>query len=54
MCEEGWCVGLGQEGGCQCESQATPLNTLKRGGIEEGTGNKNFKMGGKLVKQWVS
>ena len=40
MSKEGWCVRLGQEEGSLRESGE------KLGGIEEGSGNKNFKRGG--------
>ena len=51
MCEEGWCVGLGQEG--VAWGWGNFLKYLKRGGgVEqkrgEGRGNKDFKKAGKL------
>ena len=35
MCEEGWYVGLGHEGGCLREGGKTVLNSLKGGGIKK-------------------
>ena len=47
MCKEGWCVGLGQEGGSLRESGGNCLKYLKRGwNRKEGRGNKDFKKGG--------
>ena len=33
MCKESSCVGLGQEGGCFCNSKGTAWNILEGGGI---------------------
>ena len=35
MCKEGWCVGLGQEGGFLREGAGNYLKYLKRGGAEK-------------------
>ena len=55
MCKKGWCVGLGQEEGSLREDWGNCL-TLKVGGIEEGSGNKNLKNEAgeaSWVKGWV-
>ena len=44
MCEEGWYVGLGHEGGCLREGGKTVLNSLKGGGIKKE--EKGKKVGG--------
>ena len=49
MYKEGWCVGLGQEGGCLHEGERDCLKYLKRRrDRKEGRGNKDPKNGGKL------
>ena len=44
MCKKGWCVGLGQEGGCM-RVGGTVLNTLKGGGTEKRGGETDSKKG---------
>ena len=45
--KEGWCVGLGQEGGSLCETGGNCLKYLKRGwSRKEGGGNKHLKKRG--------
>ena len=44
ICEESWCLGLGQEGGCLREGRGNCLKYLKRWwNRKKGRGNKNFK-----------
>ena len=51
MCNEGWCVGLAQEGGSLREGGGNCLKYLRRGwNRKEGSGNKNVKKGG---ASWV-
>ena len=42
MCKEGWCFGLGQEGGSLCEGERNCLKYLEKGwNIKESRVNKN-------------
>ena len=53
MCDEGWCVGSGQERGCLREGWVNFLKYLKRGwNRKEGRGNK-IKKGGDNFCQGV-
>ena len=44
MCKEGWCVRLGQEGGCLRERGGNCMKYFKSGwNRRKGSGNKDFK-----------
>ena len=52
MCEEGWCVRLGQEGFVWGWGGGTVWNTLKGGGTKKrGRETKIFKKGGNLGEE---
>ena len=46
ICEESWCLGLGQEGGCLREGRGNCLKYLKR------WWNRKKGRGNKISKRW--